>query len=428
MKTIFLCLGTRGDVQPYVAIGVAAKQAGHSVTICTGNLFRSFVEENGLLFTPCSLDFMEILQTPAGKEILETGTKHPIKAIKYANQVIRPLYRIAMKEFYEASKGMDVIIYHPKAYGAVDIAEKLGILCIPMPPVPILYPVSSFPNLAISTKDLGKRLNRFTYLLVNKGAESNSIKDINAFRIDSLSLPTRKSGQYMLRRENESLPIIYPISPKLFSGVKEFTEGPVYLSGFPALPGSTSLDEETLEFLAKGAPPLVITFSSMPLRNPALFVDKLLYALEKSNHRAILLLGNSGMPLQAIQEASCETILCKESLPHPAIFALAKGILHHGGVGTMAAALRSGKPQVIMPFQVDQPFWAKLLYQQGYCLKPLTEQDTKEVFLERFLEMNSPETAAKAEEIARLLSTEDGNSNAVLQIEMLQKDWAVRHG
>lgn len=74
--------------------------------------------------------FMQILQTREGKEVFEQGMKHPIKAMRYAKEVINPLYRKAMSEFYHACLNKDVIIFHPKALGAVDIAEKLGMQLI----------------------------------------------------------------------------------------------------------------------------------------------------------------------------------------------------------------------------------------------------------------------------------------------------------
>jgi len=83
-----------------------------------------------------------------------------MRAMQYARRVINPLYKRAMTEFYEACQKKDVITYHSKAFGAVDIAEKLGILYISMPPIPIIYPISDFSNLAITTKNLGEHLIR----------------------------------------------------------------------------------------------------------------------------------------------------------------------------------------------------------------------------------------------------------------------------
>ncbi|WMJ86963.1 glycosyltransferase [Anaerocolumna sp. MB42-C2] len=417
MNILFLCLGTRGDVQPYVAIGKTAKEFGHKVTICTGRSFENFVRINGLEFTECSLDLLAILQTPEGKQVFEDGMKHPVKAMQYARKVINPLYRKAMTEFYEACQTNDVIIYHPKAFGAVDIAEKLGILCISMPPVPIIYPITEFPNLAISTKNLGGTINKLTYQLTNSGAESNNIKDINEFREKVLHLGRRKSGEYMIKRNGYPLPIIYPISPSLFTDIKEFREK-VYLSGFPVLEDGGTLDEETEEFLKYGKQPIIVTFSSMPLKDSQSFMKKVVASLSESGNRGIIITGNSG-----IKMSSSESLMIKEFLPHDAVFKRAKGILHHGGVGTMAAALRSGRPQVIMPFNVDQPFWAKRLYNLGYSLKPLKESDSEKEFVNRFIAMDNKDIILQSEKIAAIINQEKANEKAVGYIEQQYREW-----
>lgn len=422
MKIIFLCLGSRGDVQPYVAIGKTAQAKGHTVTICTGKTFEPFVRENGLGFEPCSLDLMAILQTEEGKQIFEEGFKHPIKAMTYSKSVVNPLYRKAMTEFYKACESKDVIIFHPKAFGAVDIADKLGILCISMPPIPIIYPIPDFPNLAITTKNLGSLLNKMTYTLVNKSAESNNINDINDFRETELGLGKRKMGVFTTQRNGTPLPIIYPISPVLFSTVQAFKEN-VYLTGFPMLEEATRLDEETEVFLKGDQPPIVITFSSMPLKDSKRFLDRLSEALRLSGNRGIIISGNSGINMSSQQH-----LLVKAFLPHDVVFKQSKGILHHGGVGTMAAALRSGRPQVMMPFNVDQPFWAKKLFELGYSLSPLKESDTIEAFVEAFKKMENDEVIRKSAEIAASLSLENPNTLAVELIENLFKEWTQRNG
>ncbi|MFA9377878.1 MAG: glycosyltransferase [Lachnotalea sp.] len=425
MKITFLCLGSRGDVQPYVAIGKTAIAKGHSVTICTGKTFQKFVEQNGLVFQECSIDLMALLQTKEGKQMFDEGMKHPIKAMKYAKKVVNPLFRKAMTEFYHICKTVDVIVYHPKAFAAVDIAEKLDILCISMPPVPIICPIEKFPNLAITTKNLGAILNKLTYQLFNLGAESNNIKDINDFRENELFLRKRKAGVYMTRRNNLQLPIIYPISPNLFLDVKEFSKefkNNVVLTGFPILEDTESLDQDTSNFLNEGKKPIVITFSSMPLKDPESFISKIRSALIKTNNRGIILIGNSG-----IQMSSDKVILFKDYISHDLILKNAKGIVHHGGVGTMAAALRSGKPQVIMPFNVDQPFWAKRLFDLGYTSQPLNEKSEEDEFMTSFRSMDHNEIIQQAEKIAKTIHQEKPNEKAVEQIEQLYEKWNNKH-
>ena len=223
----------------------------------------------------------------------------------------------------------------------------------------------------------------------------------------------------MIHRNGRVLPIIYPISPSLFLDTKEF-EQEVYLSGFPILDDRSSLDKETEEFLKNGSKPIIVTFSSMPLKDPNAFLEKIEAALLKSKNRGILITGNSG-----IDRTSSNNILIKEFLPHDIVFGRAKGILHHGGVGTMAAALRSGIPQVLMPFNVDQPFWAKRIFDLGYSLRPLMESDSIDEFASRFTEMDRKDAILQAERIAKVVKLENANSNAVRYIEQLYAEWVT---
>ena len=181
MRVCIMTLGSRGDVQPYVALGKELIKKGHSAIICTGGSFKQFVEENGVEFKETASDLMAIAATPEGKAILEHPLKNFRLALRYSKYVINPAYRKTLDDFYDAAKGADIIIYHPKALGAVDIAVDLGIACVSMPPVPITFPVGEFANLAVTHKNLGPVLNKLTYK-VNEKAESSQINEINDFR------------------------------------------------------------------------------------------------------------------------------------------------------------------------------------------------------------------------------------------------------
>lgn len=154
MKAVFLTLGTRGDVQPYAALARGLINKGHQVVICTGETFRGFIEENGIAFYPATADLMAILESEEGQAVFAGGGFNFFKMLKYSKEVVSPAYRKTMDDFFIASEGADVIIYHPKALGAVDIAAYHNIPCVSMPPVPITYPVTEFPNLAMFPKKI----------------------------------------------------------------------------------------------------------------------------------------------------------------------------------------------------------------------------------------------------------------------------------
>lgn len=413
MRIAIFTLGSRGDVQPYVALGVEALKYNHEVVICTGESFKSFIEDNNIEFAKADLDLMALLQTEEGQEVFNNGTKHIIKAMKYAKEKVNPAYRKTMEQFYNCAKNADIIIYHPKSFGAQDLALKLDIPCICISPVPFIYPIEEFPNLVVySQGSLGKYINKLTYIPI-KYADASNIKEINDFRKNVLNMPTRKSGIYAYNINNKPIPIVYPISKYLFEDVKTW-DNRVYLPGFIFLENKEEkLDKEIYEFISKGSKPIVVSFSSMPIKNPHKFKETLVKALSKSNNRAIVLTGVSGMNFE-----NEENILAVSSAPHNMLFPLSKGIMHHGGVGTMASALKAGKPQLIMPFSVDQPFWANRLYKLGYAIKPLSKNSlTVEDLINSFKEMDKEQYINSATEIMKKLNSENGNENLIKYIE-----------
>jgi sterol 3beta-glucosyltransferase len=249
-------------------------------------------------------------------------------------------------------------------------------------------------------------------------SESPFIKQINDFREKTLKLPKRKAGQYTYEMNNVPIPILYPISPFLFKEVDSWNDR-VFLSGFFYLDlGEETLTNEVEEFLEKGKKPIVVSFSSMPLKNPTSFKQKLVQALKETDNRAIVLIGTSGMKFNHEQN-----ILAVESAPHRLLFKRAKGIIHHGGVGTMSEALLSGVPQLIMPFTVDQPFWANRLYKKGYSIKSLREKNLKVSDLVQALgQMENKEYIENAQNVKKVLQSENGLHRAVKYIESILDD------
>lgn len=414
MRVCFLTLGSRGDVQPYVALAKCLIKHGHQATICTGESFEEFIEINGIHFKRAALDLMSLANTADGKAVLESPLKHPELAMRLFREVVRPAYRKTMDDFYDAAKGSDILVYHPKAFGAVDIAVSLEIPCVSMPPIPITYPITEFPNIAVSfAANFGKAINRMTYM-INQKAESSQIKEINDFRKKTLNLPKRKAGSYNLNRSGEEIPTVYPVSPLLFPEVESWN-GHVVLPGFFFLHSESSLDSELEAFLCVGKKPIAVTFSSMPLENPDIFIRKLEAALVATNNRAVVLSGNSG-----IVQPNNERIYITKQAPHDLLFAASKGAIHHGGVGTMAAALCAGIPQLIIPFSVDQPFWANRLYKLGYAIKPLREKTlTVDDLSSALIEMDNSRIQYMAKKIGEKISLENGVENAVVYLERL---------
>lgn len=411
MRFAILTLGSRGDVQPYVALGRELIQRGHQVIICTGQSFENFIQENGIAFARAESDLMAMLQTEEGQAVFHGGLGNFKKAMDYAKQVVNPAFRKTLDDFWNCAQGADCILYHPKALGAPDMALALGIPCVSIPPVPITVAVDEFPNLALAPQqNLGRFLNRLSYK-ISALAEASSIKEVNDFREKTLGLAPRKAGRYSEYLEEQRIPVIYPLSTHLFPDVHSW-ENKVFLSGFFFLPFSQPLSGEIEDFLANGAPPVVITFSSMPLQHPDKVSMEIVKAVESTKRRVILLTGKNGFPLQH------KEILVAEQAPHLPLFARSAGVVHHGGVGTMAAALAAGAVQQLVPFSVDQPFWSHRLARLGLTPKPLREKDLLAANLAAsFEKLQHASYRQKAKEMAEKLRHENGVQTASQYLE-----------
>lgn len=416
MRICIFTLGSRGDVQPFLALAKELIGVGHEAVICTGGSFRTLIGSYDVSFVETSSDLMKIARTPEGKAVLEHPVRNFYMAVELTRNVINPAYRKTLDEFYAAAAGASCIVYHPKALGAVDIARAYGVPCVSMSPVPVVYPITEFPNLVLTTKNLGPTLNRMSYQ-INTKAESTQIRLINDFRENVLHQKPRKSGIYTFNDGEREIPVIYPISPALFPDVKSW-EGHVCLTGFFFLEEEDeSLPNEVEEFLAKGQKPIAVTLSSMPLANPERFLSNLRTALKTTKSRAVLLTGNSGI--------SCENddqIRAYPAISHQLLFSKVRGVIHHGGTGTMAAALKVGVPQMIIPFSVDQPFWAARLQQLGIGLKPLREKEASaEALSVSIRSMDDPIHTEKAAMLAKAIGAEHGTKIAVQYLEMISK-------
>lgn len=408
----FMAFGSRGDIQPMVAVASQLVRLGHQATLCTGGRFKKMTEDQGIIFQETVLDLMELADSSEGKRIFQAPMKNMSLAHKILKDYILPRFRASLTQCYEAAKKADIIIYHPKVFGAVDMAELLGIPCIVMPAVPIIYPVEEFPNLGLTTLSLGSWLNRLSYK-VNDWAEGSYIKKVNDFREKDLQLPLRKAGIYARYRKGKEIPILYPFSKLLFPEVQSW-KGHVELSGFCFLERDEKLNSITEDFLLQGEKPVLVTFGSVEIPQLPEFFQKLCTALEKTNNRAICI-GNREHYLggNQLSEFAESNVLFLQEAPFFALFPKMKGVMCHGGIGTGSTALQCGVPLIPIPISADQPFWAKRYELTGCSTAAINIKHCSEAdFIKACKELENPQLLQNVERMAAQLQQENGTQNA----------------
>lgn len=154
----------------------------------------------------------------------------------------------------------------------------------------------------------------------------------------------------------------------------------------------------------------------MALKHPDRVLEMTMQALQRTGQRGIIVVGWSGM--QASGDGA-ENILCIQEAPHAWLFPRAAGVIHHGGAGTTAAVLKAGKPMTISPFNADQPFWAKRMYELGVSTKPIPEKSMSVASLvDRITELTSDSTlAANSMALSGKIQEERGIDRTVEFIE-----------
>jgi UDP:flavonoid glycosyltransferase YjiC (YdhE family) len=181
--------------------------------------------------------------------------------------------------------------------------------------------------------------------------------------------------------------------------------------------------QDLLEFLADGDKPVYIGFGSMRERNPEETTQLILDALKQTGKRAILLSGWAGIGASNMANASNlpDDVFLLKYAPHSWLFPRMAAVVHHGGAGTTAAALRAGVPSVVVPMMSDQPFWGRRVHELGAGTMPilrsrLTADNLAAAITEATTNRGMQEKAA---ELGMKISAEDGLGQALSAIREL---------
>jgi len=412
MKITILTVGTRGDVQPYVALGKGLQRAGYDVTLATATNFEPFIRARGVNYAPLRADYYELVNSPESRALM---SGNPLRMIQNMKTTVFPLMRRLLDDSWTVSQGSDAIIYHPKVFSGIHIAEKLDIPCFVALTVPVITPTRAFPAPGLPVGSLGGWLNRRTYSLV--GLASTAFNGmVKTWRKEVLNLPPGKSAtnDYLLR--GQPVPILYCYSKHILPVPDDWTR-PTYVTGcwFLDTQGDWQPPPDLLEFIESGPAPVYVGFGSMSAKDPAKVTQTVIAALEKAGQRSVIATGWG-----AIQDADVPpTIFKLNEAPHEWLFPRMAAVVHHGGAGTLAAGLRAGRPTVVCPFIADQPFWGNVVHRLGVGPEPISQ---RKFSVERLAEaIHTAVTDAgmqqRAAAVGEQIRAEDGVANAVAVIQ-----------
>lgn len=428
MFITILCFGSRGDVQPFVALGVGLRQAGHEVCIATDKAFQSLVLEHNLDYAPVSGDIQRFMQGANGRAPEEIPG--PLRLFRDMRREVRAEARQMAQDCWQASQNADLLVTGgPGAFVGATFSEKRRIPYVQGYLQPVGLPTRAFPSSLIPPLPLRTGwFNRLTHLAVGQIFWQVMRGMFNEVRREMLELPPWSvAGPYRQAIRERHLTLM-GYSPHVLPLPPDWDPDMIQVTGYWWLPPAQAWQPppELCHFLAAGTPPVYIGFGSVGSRDAVAMTQAALDALAETGQRGILLRGWGGLAAGDLPE----TVLMVENVPHDWLFPQMAAVVHHGGAGTTGAGLRAGIPSLIIPHFADQPFWGEQVRRLGVGPKPIPKKKVTAAALAAGIRtaVADPVMQERARQLGRQIQAEDGVAQAVALIETYAQRWQKANG
>lgn len=397
-----LCAGSRGDVQPYLALAVALKKLGKEVRIANTRNHESLVRSYGINFYSVDVDFESL---NVDKNMIREAQRadNPIKMF-FSFQKMKKYGIHMVNHYYSACEGSEMIVYHPGVAVGYFAAEKMGIPSVLASPFPLNKTRERLSVILYGKVKQTPPLNLLSYSMLQLMLWTASQSSLKPFwKAHFGKLPDRFGAPFE-RHIDERHPAVVSCSNFVFKRPVDWNEH-IHQHGYWYVdePDDFEPSPELTAFLNCGEKPVYVGFGSMFDQDEAKKIPAAIIAgLSRIGKRAII----SGMG--EIPNAP-DTIYTVDNIPHSWLFPRVAAVCHHGGVGTTAAGLRAGVPGAIMPFALDQYAWAQRTYELGVGAKPVPiRQISPEKFADAIQYALQDRIVANAKALAKDVAAENG--------------------
>jgi sterol 3beta-glucosyltransferase len=413
MKIALLTLGTRGDVQPYIALGLGLQESGHTVTLGTSRDFQQMVCGHGLGFYPFEFSVRSVLEDPDSRAAFSSK-----RAALRLYRRMAPLMAGLLDDAWKAAQGAELILFHPKILNACDIAERLGVPAMLAFYLPACSPTRSFPAPFIpGPVTWGGLVNKISHKLFLRIMTLPYHRQLNRWRVQAVGLAPRRWRGEVEARFGGSVPKIYGYSSHVIPIPPDW-DNSAHVTGqwFLKTPVTYQPPDDLQQFLAEGPPPVCFGFGSITGATPERSTAIVLQSLEMAQLRGIVVTGWGGLPAVPNHR---DTVRFVDSVPYDWLLPRVSAVVHHGGAGSTAESLRAGKPTLICPLFGDQPFWGQRVFALGVGPRPIHQTRLNAEALAEALRTvtTDAEMRARAEALGNKVSAEDGVRRAVEIVE-----------
>jgi vancomycin aglycone glucosyltransferase len=386
MKVLLSSIGSRGDVQPLLALALELKKLGHEASLCVAPNFKEWIESYGVTCIPIGPDLKKL-----------TGGTMPSKPVtpskEQRKQLAAGTVRAQFQVLGEAVRDCDLIV----AATALQIAARSIAETRKIPYVFAVYSPAVLPSPQYPPPNFGRQHSQTLPGIANRFLWMRDEQSFNEMFRETFNDEREKAG----------LPPVGSVRPYMFTDRPWLAADPALGPASPAagkdivqtgawmLPDGAELPDELEEFLAKGAPPVYFGFGSMRTSEQSSGV--VIEAARALGMRAIL---SQGWADLSLKDAGADCISIGE-VNHAKLFPRVAAIVHHGGAGTTTTSARAGRPQVIVPHNYDQYYWARRVQVLGVGVQgPILERLSVDAITRALRECFQPEMTSRAQALA----------------------------
>ena len=421
MHLVIVTAGSRGDVQPYLALAVAARDAGHRVTLATHAGFRDWIEGYGVGFRPLHGDPRAVLRGPGARAWTADGSW--TGALRMAGQLRREFGALLggiLDDLVEVTRDADIVCWSAVCQPAAQLHEYRGVPVIGGLLQP-LTPTGDFAAVGLSWRTgetpAARRANRRSHLVGEQLIWQPARPLVNRWRRDRLGLPPLPLLGPYARQRSDRYPLLYAVGQAVLPKPSDWPDW-VHVTGWwtldpdPAWRPSPAL----ARFLEAGPPPLCVCFGSMTPADGARLGAFVREAAEQAEARLLVVQGWGELMTDAPLPAHVHV---ERDVPHAWLFPRCAAVLHHGGSGTTGAAARAGVPTIIAPLGFDQRFWATRMEALGTSAATLPRRTLAVAPLAGAIRraLGDPVLRETAAALGVALRAEPGTTDALARIE-----------
>lgn len=416
MRFLLLGWGSRGDVEPFVALGRGLRAAGHDVALAAGRDYAPWVESHGLTPEPFGVDMQEAMRSPLGRRWL--GNANTTAELRAMSQAVRSFTPVLADDLLRIVRPDDVVVSSSLTFDSMlAISQARGcrhVTALFTPGIPTRSPAASLAPVRSGSDSALNVASGYLALAVLHRV----LRPAGAQVRERLGLSGQSFWAY--GEQGRHVPVLMAVSPTVLPAPPDW--GPrVRVTGYWALPAPTpeqagaAVPPEIRAFLDAGEPPVYLGFGSMTSPNPRATTELLFEAVRRSGLRAIIHRGVDRLGMHGVPDDLATRMLLTDSVPHAWLLPRCVAVVTHGGSGSAGAGLRAGVPSMAVPHMGDQPYWGRRLHDLGVGPAPIRRADLTAANLADALTTltTSPGMAHRAVVVATRLAREDGVGTAV---------------